>query len=317
MAIITLSEVKKLGLDDLQAGLAESIITVNPIYNILPWNTVNGNAYVFNREGTEPTIIAGGRGQSTTSAKGAPTFTQVTQALNSIVGDAEISPLDVAQGIGSNIGNDAVALQVAAKAKAIGREYQRQMVLGDSAAPGANVSGVTNAAEFDGLIKMVGSDAAFASQKLDKLDAALTMEMLDELIHAVTATNASFLMCNSAALRKIRTLMRASGGTELREVAGVQVDSYNGVPIFRNDWITSDVDGGTAGLQTHIFAGAFDDGSRTLGMSGVLSTSNGFLDVVDVGPAENADIHIYRAKMYSTFAVHSVKSVAALWSVTV
>lgn len=315
MALITLSEVKKLGYDDLAAGLAESIITVNPLYNLLPFNTVSGNAYAFNREKTLGGVISGGRGQSTANAKGAATFDTVTQALVTMTGDAEIAGQDIAQGIGEGAGNDPEALQVALKAKAIGREFQRQMIVGDSAAPSVNDTGVTNEGEFDGLIKLLDS-SAFTGQKLDKADATLTLDMLDELVHKVTAADAQFIMGNSAAVRKILSLMRAAGGVTMTELAGQQVPAWNGIPIFRNDFIPSDVDGVTAGQQTHIFAGCFDDGSRKLGISGVLPTSGGLV-VNDIGWAENADVYIRRVKMYGTFAIHSAKSVASLYSVTV
>lgn len=315
MALITLAEVKKLGYDDLASGLAASVITVNPLYSLLPFNTVDGNAYAFNREGAEPTVVVGTRGASTTAAKGAPTFTQIAQALITILGDAEIAGQDIAQGLGNGAGNDPVAMQIAAKAKAIGREYQRLMVAGDSAAPAAsNITGATNSAEFDGLIKLIGSDAAFSAQKIDKANAVLTLDMLDEVVHAVTAADAQFLMANSAAVRKILSLMRAAGGVTMTELAGVQVPAWNGIPIFRNDFMNADYVGGTAGNQTHIIAGCFDDGTKKLGLSGVLPTAGG-LQVDDVGFAEGSDIMIKRVKMYSTFAVHSTKSVAGLWNV--
>lgn len=316
MALITLSEVKKLGYDDLAAGLAESIITVNPLYNLLPFNTTTGNAYAFNREGTLGGVIAGGRGQSTTGAKGASTFTQVAQALITLIGDAEIAGQDIAQGVGEGAGNDPVAIQVALKAKAIGREFQRLMVAGDSASPAANDTGVTNSAEFDGLVKIIGSDSAFAAQKLDQADAALTLDMLDLLLHTVTAGDAQFIMTSGAGVRKIRSLLRALGGVTTMEVGGKMVDAFNGVPIFRNDFMSADVDGVTAGAQTHIIAGVFDDGSRKLGISGVIPQAGGLL-VDDVGYAEGSDVLIKRVKMYGTFAVHSTKSVAGLWNVTV
>lgn len=317
MAIITLSEIKKLGYDDLAAGLAESIITVNPLYQLLPFNTTSGNAYAFTREGAAATAKAAGRGASTANVKGAPTYINIAQGLITILGDAEIAGQDMAQGLGEGAGNDPVAMQIAAKAKSVGREFQRLMVVGDSASPAAsNDNGVTNDAEYDGLIKLIGSDAAFASQKLDKANAVLTLDMLDELVDQVKATKAQFIMGNAAAVRKIKSLMRSAGGVEYRELAGEQVASWSGVPIFVNDFIPTDTVGGTAGNQTHLFAGCFDDGTRKLGISGVIPTAGG-LEVNDVGWAENSDIFIKRVKMYGTFAVHSTKSVAGLWNVTV
>ncbi|MDN4590836.1 hypothetical protein DBA29_20355 [Xenophilus aerolatus] len=173
---------------------------------------------------------------------------------------------------------------------------------------------MTNDAEFDGLIKLIGSDSAFASQKLDKANAALTLDMLDELVDQVKAAKAQFIMAAPAAVRKIKSLMRASGGVEYRELSGEQVASWNGIPIFVNDFMASDYVTGTAGNQTHIIAGCFDDGTRKLGVSGVIPQSGG-LTVDDVGFAEASDFKIMRVKMYATMAVHSTKSVAGLWNV--
>jgi len=316
MSIITLSEVKKLGYDDLAAGLAESIVTVNPIYQLLPFNTTNGNAYAFNREATLGGVVAGSRGQATTGAKGAATFTQVAQALITLIGDAEIAGQDIAQGIGNGAGNDPVAIQVALKAKAIGREFQRLMVAGNSGSPSAsNDTGVTNSAEFDGLVAILES-SAFSGQKLDQSNATLTLDMLDLLVHQVTAGDAEFIMTSGAGVRKILSLLRTAGGVTMTELNGKQVPAWNGVPIFRNDYMSADYVTGTAGNQTHIIAGCFDDGSRKLGISGVIPNAGGLM-VDDVGFAEGSDVLIKRVKMYGTFAVHSTKSVAGLWNVGV
>lgn len=317
MTIMTLADVQKLGTDDTSnVGVAQSIITANPIYSRLPFNTTFGNAYSFLREGAGATVIAGGRGQSTTAASGAPTLTKITLGLTTIVGDCDIAGLDMAQGIGANAGSSSVDLQIAAKSKAIGREFQRLLVAGDSATPASNVTGVTNDGEFDGLIKLIGSDSAFASQKLDKANAALTLDMLDELVYAVTSGEAEFIMANGLAVRKILSLLRAAGGVTMTEQNGFQVPAWNGVPIYRNDFINVDFVGGTAGNQTHIIAGTFDDGSRTKGLAGVV-TEGGGLSMTSLGESQTADVTKFRVKMYGTAAVHSTKAIAGLWNVSV
>lgn len=315
MAVITLSELQKLGYDDLAVGVAESIVTANPIFSVLPFNTTVGNAYAFNRENAAATVISQTRGGATTNAKGAPTFVKKSLPLTSILGDAEISGLDVAQGIGTGAGNDPVAIQVAAKAKSIGREFQRQMILGNSTSPASNVTSVTNGEEFDGLDTIL-ADSAFSGQVLDKADAALTLDMIDELMYKVTAGDCQWIMANGAGVRKILSLMRGSGGVTMTELAGVQVPSWNGVPIFRNDFIPLDIDGTTAGNQTNIYAGMFDDGSRHYGIAGVIPQTGG-ITVDDLGASHSADIFVHRVKMYCSFAVHSPLSVAQLKSVTV
>lgn len=296
MASITLAEAKKLGLDDLSAGLAESIITVNPLYSVLPWNLTKGNAYVFNREnvlGDAQVIGIDG----TITAKAAATVTQVSQPLTTIIGDAEINQLLVAQGVG----NDITASQVASKAKSIGRKYQDLLVNGDS--------GTAN--EFDGLVKLINS-TPFSAQKIDTV--ALDLAVVEELLDMVTSKGSSVdaLMANSAVIRALNAKLRALGGATIEYVkmGEARVPMFNGIPIFRNDYIGSDVDGVTAGNQSYIFAFNFDDGSRTQGIAGVMPADVQGLQVQAVGASETKDNEIFRVKMYSTFAVHSVKSLA-------
>ena len=50
MATVTLAEASKLGLNDLQAGVVENIVTVNAMYQVLPFETILGNALAYNRE---------------------------------------------------------------------------------------------------------------------------------------------------------------------------------------------------------------------------------------------------------------------------
>ena len=169
MASVTLAEASKLGLNDLQAGVVENIVTVNPFYQVLPFQEIYGNALGYNRENALGDVQVLGV-DGTITAKAAATYTAKTAGLTSIVGDAEVNGLIIAQGIGGNAGNDVVAQQIASKAKSIGREFQRQLIHGDSATPN----------EFDGLAKLVTS-----TQKVDANANALTLTMLDELLAAV------------------------------------------------------------------------------------------------------------------------------------
>ena len=316
MATILLSEASKLGYDDLSAGVADAVITADGFLPMLPFNMMTGNAYAFNREGTPGNVASLAIGGATTDVKTQVTFDPVTLALTSIIGDAEVNGLIAAQGVGTTAGADPIAAAIASKAKQVGREYARQVAVGNATTPTTSVSGVTNTAEFDGIETLLAS-SAFASQVIDKADAALTLDMLDELIYAVTKGDAEFIMGTGAAIRKIRSLLRALGGTSAVEINGKVYDAFNGVPLIRNDYLTSDVDGVTAGVQTNIYAGLFDDGTRTMGVSGVLPTDAQAISVTPVGPAEAGDYDIYRVKMYGAFAIHSVKAIAQLKSVTV
>lgn len=314
MATILLSEAKKLGYDDLSSGVAETIATANGLLGILPFNTVNGNAYAYNREGTPGNVASLAIGGSTAGVKTQATFDQITVPLTSIMGDAEVNSLIVAQGVGSTAGTDPVAQAIASKAKQVGREYFRQIAVGNATTPGNSVSGVTNTQEFDGLETLLAS-TPFAGQVVAGNDGGLTFELLDALLDKILAGDPAFIMAHSSGIRKIMSLLRASGGVTYMDVAGVQVPMYNGVPLLRNDFLTADTSA-TAGTQVSIYAGAFDDGTRTLGLSGIIPTMGG-VQVQPVGPAEAGDYDIWRVKMYGSMAIHSVLSVAALTKVTV
>lgn len=302
MSSILLIEAQKLGLDDLSAGVAETIATTNQLAAIMPFNTTFGNAYAFNREGVPGNVGSLAIGGTTSGVKTQVTFAQKAIGLTSIIGDAEVNSLIIAQGVGANAGNDPVAAAIASKAKQVGREYMRQVAVGNAAAPGQSVSGVTNGQEFDGLATLFGTDADFAEQIIDGADSVLTLDQLDELIDQIKVGEAQWLMANSANIRKIRSLLRNVTGVEMREVAGQQMLTYNGIPLVRNDFLES-ADG--------VFAGSFDDGTRTGGIAGVIPTVGG-IQVQSVGAAEQGDYDIWRVKMYGSFAVHSPLAVAQL-----
>ena len=50
MATVTLAESAKLAQDELVAGVIENIITVNRMFEILPFDGIEGNALAYNRE---------------------------------------------------------------------------------------------------------------------------------------------------------------------------------------------------------------------------------------------------------------------------
>lgn len=315
MATILLAEAKKLGLDDLSAGVAETVATADEFTRILPFNLTQGNAYAFNREGTPGNVASLAVGGSTSGVKTQVTFGQKSMPLTSIIGDAEVNGLIMAQGVGTTVGADPVSAAIASKAKQVNREYMRQVAVGNSASPGNSVSGVANTGEFDGIETLFASDADFAAQSLDKADAALTLDMLDELLHKVLKGEPSWIMSTGAGIRKIKALIRALGGIAWMDVAGRNVMAYDGIQLIRNDFLTADTSA-TAGVQVDVYAGSFDDGTRTGGASGVIPTVGG-VQVQEVGPAEAGDYNIWRVKMYGAFAIHSPLAVARLRKVSV
>jgi HK97 family phage major capsid protein len=300
MASVTLAESAKLSQNQLIAGIIENIVTVNPIYEMLPFMGIEGNALAYNREnalGDSQFLGVGG----TITAKNPTTFTSVTSSLTTLIGDAEVNGL--IQATRSNF-TDQMAVQVASKAKSIARKFQDAMINGD----GTNDS-------FTGLLALTP-----ASQKgtlSGSNGSNLTFDILDELIDLVKDKDGQcdFIMMPSRTRRSYFALLRTLGGASIGEVttlpSGRKVPVYNGVPIFVNDYIPTNQTKGTSGaVCTTIFAGTFDDGSGRHGISGLSASRDFGISVKNIGEKETADEEITRIKFYCGFANFSQLGIA-------
>jgi hypothetical protein len=300
MASVTLGESAKLAQDQLISGLIESIVTVNHMFQLLPFDGIDGNALAYNRENALGDVQSAGVGDTIT-AKNAATFTQVTSSLTKIIGDAEVDGL--IQATRSAL-NDQVGIQIASKAKAAGRSYQDQLINGTGADD-----------EFNGLINLVAGTQK-ATTATD--GSSLSFTIMDEMLDLVVAKDGDvdYMVMPARTIRSYKVLLRALGGVTMQEVyelpSGKNVPAYSGVPILRNDWIPVDqVKGGSGAVCTTIFAGVFDDGDMKTGLMGLTARNAYGLHVVDVGEAEAKDEHIWRVKWYCGLALFSELGLSA------
>lgn len=322
MGSVTLVESAKLAMDDLIAGVIENVITVNRMYERLPFDGIEGNAIAYNREnalapvatvgvgdtdGTLGSYATGGVNQTERqAAKDPATFTHVTSSLTTIIGDAEVNGL--IQATRSGDGNDQTAVQIASKAKAAGRKFQDLFINGD----GSN-------ATFPGLLSL-----AAAAQTVDTgvNGSPLTFDTLDQVTDLVVDKDGEvdYLTMHVRTTRAFKALLRALGGANVTEVmelpSGANVPVYMGVPIFRNDWIAINQTVGTSTTCTTIFAGTFDDGSRQHGVAGLTASEAAGVHIVDVGESERQDVRIWRIKWYVGLALFSEKGLAIAPGVT-
>ena len=309
MPSVTLAESAKLAQDELVAGVIENIITVNRMFDVLPFDSIEGNSLAYNRENTLGDVIMSGVGTTFSGAgagKNPATFTRVNANLTTIMGDAPVNGL--IQATRSGDGNDQTAVQIASKAKSAGRQYQDMFI---------NGTGAGN--EFSGLLQLVASDQIIPT---GVNGAPLAFTMLDELMDAVVDKDGQvdFISMNARSLRSYKVLLRALGGASINEVvtlpSGAEVPAYSGTAIFRNDYIPINQVMGTSTNTTTIFAGTIDDGSRTHGIVGLTATQAAGIQVVDVGEAEDSDEHIWRVKWYCGLALFSEKGLAAISGIT-
>ena len=299
MASVTLAESAKLSRDMLVAGVIENVITVNHMNAVLPFEGIEGNALAYNRENVLGDVDVEGVGDSI-GAKAAATFTQVTSSLTTIIGDAEVNGLIQSTRSGMT---DQTGTQIASKAKSAGRKYQDMFI---------NGTGASN--QFDGLLNLCA-----AGQTVDtgSNGSNLTFAIMHNMIDLVTDKDGQvdYICMHARTIRSFRALLRDLGGASINETLelwpnGPRVPQYQGIPIFRNDWIPIDQTKGSGTTCTTIFAGTFDDGSRSHGIAGLTSANDAGLSVIDVGEAEGKDEHIWRVRWYCGLALYSEKGLA-------
>jgi len=301
MPSITLPESALLSQDMLLSGIIETIITVDQFFQVVPFLEIEGNALAYNRElamGDSDFYTVG----DTITAKNPATFEQITDSLTKIIGDAEVDEL--IQTTRSNI-NDQKAVQIMSKAKSVARQYANTLINGD---------GTGNT--FEGLMSLVAAGQT-VSAGVD--GAPLTFELLDELLDKVIDKDGQvdYILMNPRELRKYYSMLRALGGATIGDVvtlpSGDQVPAYRGTPIFKNAWIPTDMDqGSSVGMASMVFAGTFDDGSQSTGISGITARGSAGIRVQEVGVSETKDETITRIKWYCGLSNFSELGLAAI-----
>lgn len=310
MPTITLYESAKLALNELVSGVIEEVITVNQFFEVMPFDGIAGNALQYNRENVLADSQVAAPGDLIT-AKNPATVTSVTSSLTTILGDAEVNGL--IQATRSGDGNDQTAVQIASKAKSIGRQYQNMLINGTGA--GNQFTGLINLAETSQIILAASTTAGDP----------LSLTTLDNLMDLVTDKDGAvdYFTLNARTIRSFLTLLRNLGGAQIQETialpSGKMVQTYRGVPLFRNDWIPVNLpspDGTTNQTNTVVFAGTIDDGSRAYGIAGLTADNAAGIDVVDVGEKELTDDHQWRVKWYCGLANFSSRGLAMADNIT-
>jgi len=307
MATITLAEAKKLVRDDLKAGVIQNIIDVNPFNAVVPYTGYEGQGMIDNYEATlgDTQFLAI---DGTITAKAAGTRTQQTYQATTIIGDAEVNGLlDV-----SSTGVDLMALEVAGKAKDLGRKFQNGMVNGTGA--GADMNSMHTLCD--------ASQYTTAS-----VGQALSFDLLDELLMLVTLDTPDFIVMPKRTFASFRKLYRAASMVmpdylrdQFGKQAGLSVMEYLGIPVFRNDWmsITETANGAalTGGALASVFAGCFDDGTAKKGIAAIhpIAAPAG-VAIEHIGAAELKDNQIVRVKQYVNLANFGIKGLARLPSI--
>jgi hypothetical protein len=310
MASQTLAEAAKLIDAKVIRGVAEDIITTNPVWNAVPWTPYEGQALLVNREnalGDSQHLAVGG----TITAKAAATFTQATFTAVTTVGDAELNGLVSAQSRSNGV--DQMAIEVSSKAKSIGRALQTGMATGTGTSPQLN---------------SLHSMCAAGQYTTASAGQALSFALLDLLCDLVKAKDGvvDFIMMPGRTLRSYKTLVRALGGVNevvvytMPDGTTRNVSVYEGIPIFQNDFLsvaeTANGAALTGGALSSVYAGCWDDGTQKVGLSMIYPASVQMgIQVTPIGELETKDESVVRVKSYSNFAMFNRKGLARLPSI--
>lgn len=290
-------EAEKLSQSDMRRGVIEEIIEKDDLFRLLPWDSTTGKAYVYNREATLAT--GSWLDPNETVQESASTFEQITTNLRILVGDVDVDKF--LEGTMNDL-NGQRAAQIAAKLKGMSNQFKNAVINGD----------VANK-EFDGIQRLVTSAQTITA---GANGAALTFDMLDELLDAVS-NGADVIFMREGTVRAYRALLRAAGGNDAAmlqlEGFGRPVLTHNGVPIIVNNYIAGDDAQGTNNNTASIYAARLNEAD---GLHGIFGGAGAGFVVEDLGTVQNKDATRTRIKWYAGMALKSTLSLARIQGVT-
>ncbi|SCW95637.1 major capsid protein [Ancylobacter rudongensis] len=296
---LLMTEAAKLAEDDRQRGIIEELIDKDELFALVPFVRSKDDVYAYDREKTLPG--AGWIDPYDDIEESTATFEPVTARIKILAGQVDIA--NFISEVKSDL-YDQVAVQLAAKAKGVGRDFRQALVNGDSA---------VNPKQFDGLKKFVTAGQTLTAGANGN---ALSYSMLDELKDAVKL-GADCLMMRQGTWRALRQLNRLQGGNTadmmMIENFGVPVKAYDGTPVIINDYIGADETQGDNDATTSIYALRLNEAD---GFHGLYAGDAAGIRVEKVGLNFGKDSTRWRLKWYCAAALKATHAVARLKGVT-
>lgn len=186
---MTLVEAGKLTQDMLLRGVIETIVSESHVLEMLPFDTIVGNALTYNSESTLPTTsfyAVGG-----TWVEETPTFVQKTARLAIMGGDADVD--NFLQQTYANP-NDLAASVIAARAKSVARKFSDTFFNG-------SVAGDANS--FDGLHALIPAGQRYKAAANNANGGQVTLDDLDYMIDLVKPGKPDCLFLSKRVRRKL------------------------------------------------------------------------------------------------------------------
>src|SRR5690606_36221193 len=135
--------------------------------------------------------------------------------------------------------------------------------------------------------------------------AQLTLDMMDQLIDLVKTGRPDALFMSRRTRRKLKSLRRSSGTileTDINQF-GQRIESYDGIPVIVDDFISETQTQGSANNCTSVYAVKFGQGV------GVMGVEHGGIQIEPIGEPETKDATRWRIKWYTGMPVFSMLGV--------
>jgi hypothetical protein len=287
-------------------GVADTIVTVAPFYEVIPFRPIAGQSLIVNQDATTGMVKFAAEGldlaNDDTVSKPMST-TQRTFTLKALLGQANVDRF--AQAV-SPAGVDQMALQVASKSRNIARKAYAQVALGTTLTGG----------DSDGFAGMYEIGQTTNSNSTSIVDASGTasnvFDLFDQMKDLVTSKDGQvdFIMCSSNVLNIFKKAVRTVGaGFDYftSPITNRTVLAYEGTPIYTNNHLKGvDIATDTEAL----FAGNFEDGGNNgVAMIYPDGTPAG-IDVRPLGESELYNSDMTRVAMYTSLAVYNDKGLS-------
>lgn len=291
-------------------GVADTIVTVAPFYEVIPFRPIAGQSIIVNQDATTNMVkfAAEGLDLATDGTVSKPmSTTQRTFTLKALLGQANVDRFSQAV---SPAGVDQMALQVASKSRNIARKAYKQVALGTTLTGGDSDG-------FAGAYEIANDTNSNSTSTIDiSSTAANVFDLFDSMKDLVTSKDGQvdFIMCSSNVLNIYKKAVRSVGaGFDYftNPITNRTVLAYEGTPIYTNNYLKDvDISGGASGTQEALFAGNFEDGANTgIAMIYPDGTPAG-IDVRPLGESELYNADITRVAMYTALAVYNDKGLA-------
>jgi hypothetical protein len=308
MCPITLAQGALLSNDVVLSGLLDLTIKDNTIFSDLMFDELLGTAFSKNIMTVEPTVDHYLPNEPIAEDDG--TWSATAVGLKIALGDADID--EFMQRSYANVQDLRTAIMTK-KLKAMIDKMSYMMIYGCE----ATYCGLAGNTRYPvGLRKLIGADAATGNvMAAGATGAALTLDMLDQLIDMVQGGPPTHLLMNKNLRRKIKSLARAAGTnlTVQQGRLGQQVEYYGTAKICINDYM----------LQTHTLVGSAETtvlGAASGTIYALRLDEDGFRGRINgggilhrsIGPLESKDAERERFKCYYNYDVLNPISCAAL-----